>query len=161
MTSSKVWWRGAIWRTWRPSLSVCTGTRSPLVHTAVYMEMAARSLEALRELQTEVQTELARCKIQVDRLLLRQKEGFLSTGPVGSNVLGIQYERVLPASSAANLFPRTIQGRRILTVFQLDVRNVEATFFWICSSGRAIRPTAMSSFLATAARVNRICSRGC
>ncbi len=35
--------------------------KEPLVHTAVYMEMAARSLEALRELQTEVQTELARC----------------------------------------------------------------------------------------------------
>ena len=85
--------------------------KEPLVHTAVYMEMAARSLEALRELQTEVQTELARCKIQVDRLLLRQKEGFLSTGPVGSNVLGIQYERVLPASSAANLFPMNYSGK--------------------------------------------------
>lgn len=85
--------------------------KEPLVHTAVYMEMAARSMEALRELQTEVQTELTRCKIQIDRLLLRQKEGFLSAGPVGNNALGIQYERVLPASSAANLFPMNYSGK--------------------------------------------------
>ena len=85
--------------------------KEPLVHTAVYMEMAARSLEALRELQTEVQTELARCKIQVDRLLLRQKEGFQCAGPVGYNALGIQYERVLPAGSAANLFPMNYSGK--------------------------------------------------
>ena len=85
--------------------------KEPLVHTAVYMELAARSLEALRELQTDVQTELSRCKIQFDRLLLRQKEAFLSVGPTGQNVLGLQYERVLPATSAANLFPMNYSGK--------------------------------------------------
>ena len=48
---------------------------------------------------------LTRSKIEVDRLTLRQKEGFLSVNPIGSNQFGSLYERVLPASSVANLFP--------------------------------------------------------
>ncbi len=85
--------------------------KEQLVHTAVYMELTAKSLEALRDLQTEVQSELTRCKIQFDRLLLRQKEAFLSVGPAGYNALGYQYERVLPATSAANLFPMNYSGK--------------------------------------------------
>ena len=38
-------------------------------------------------------------------LLLRQREGFLSANPAGRNALGAQFERVLPASSTANLYP--------------------------------------------------------
>ena len=85
--------------------------KEQLVHTAVYMELTDKSLEALLDLQIEVQTELTRCKIQFDRLLLRQKEAFLSVGPAGYNALGIQYERVLPSTSAANLFPMNYSGK--------------------------------------------------
>ena len=38
-------------------------SREPLLHTAVYIEMTALSLEALRNMQTEVQTELVRSPI--------------------------------------------------------------------------------------------------
>ena len=55
--------------------------------------------------------ELTRAKISVDRLTLRQKEGFLSVLPVGSNQFGSQYERVLPASSAANFYPFNYSGK--------------------------------------------------
>ena len=55
--------------------------------------------------------ELTRSKILVDRLTLRQKEGFLSVLPVGANQFGAQYERVLPASSAANLYPFNFSGK--------------------------------------------------
>ena len=55
--------------------------------------------------------ELTRSKLSVDRLTLRQKEGFLSVLPVGANQFGAQYERVLPASSAANLYPFNFSGK--------------------------------------------------
>ena len=44
-------------------------------------------------------------------MLLRQKEGFLSVLPTGNNVFGNQFERVLPASSAANLYPLNYSGK--------------------------------------------------
>ncbi len=85
--------------------------REPLLHCSVFLELKARSMEDLRELQSEVAMELTRSKISVDRLTLRQKEGFLSVLPVGSNQFGAQYERVLPASSAANLYPFNFSGK--------------------------------------------------
>ena len=68
-------------------------------------------MDALKELQSEIAMELTRSKISVDRLTLRQKEGFLSVLPVGANQFGAQYERVLPASSAANLYPFNFSGK--------------------------------------------------
>ena len=85
--------------------------REPLLHCAVFLELKADSLEALRELQSDVSMELTRAKITVDRLTLRQKEGFLSVLPVGANCFGAQYERVLPASAAANLYPFSFSGK--------------------------------------------------
>ena len=52
-----------------------------------------------------VETELGRAKISVDRLHLCQQEGFLSVMPSGYNAFGEEFERMLPASSVANLFP--------------------------------------------------------
>ena len=92
-------------------ISTMHKNKEPLIHTAVFIEMMADSLEALKELQTEVQTELIRSKINFDRLLLRQNEAFTCVNPVGYNVFGSQFERVLPASSAANLFPFNYSGK--------------------------------------------------
>ena len=83
----------------------------PLVHCAVYLEMTADSKERLRQLQTDILTELVRCKLNVDKLLLRQKQGFCCVSPVGSNMLGREFERVLPASSVANLYPFNYSGK--------------------------------------------------
>ncbi|MBR4509655.1 MAG: type VI secretion protein, partial [Ruminococcus sp.] len=52
--------------------------RETLLHTAVFIELKADTEEKLRELQADIQMELTRSKISVDKLLLRQKEGFLS-----------------------------------------------------------------------------------
>ena len=49
--------------------------REPLDHCAVYLDLSAKSLEALRGLREEVSRELIRAKISADRLLLRQREG--------------------------------------------------------------------------------------
>lgn len=83
----------------------------PLLHCAVYLEMTADSMEYLRQLQTDVLTELVRCKLNVDKLLLRQKQGFYCASPVGHNALGREFERVLPAGSVANLYPFNYSGK--------------------------------------------------
>ncbi len=85
--------------------------KEPLLHCAVFIELRAATHEKLKELQSDIQMELTRAKISVDRLLLRQKEGFLSSLPSGSNCFGTQYERVLPASSVANLYPLNYSGK--------------------------------------------------
>ena len=86
-------------------------TKEPLLHCAVFIELSAYSLEKLSELQTEVSMELTREKISVDRLTLRQKEGFLAISPCGYNAFEQQFERVLPASSVANLYPFNYSGK--------------------------------------------------
>lgn len=85
--------------------------REPLIHCAVYIELTANDYDSLKLLQTDVLTELVRSKLNVDRLLLRQQQGFLCVGPSGRNVFGNQYERVLPASSVANLYPFNYSGK--------------------------------------------------
>ena len=92
-------------------LATLRKNREPLLHCSVFIELKARDMDALKELQSEIAMELTRYKISVDRLTLRQKEGFLSVLPVGANQFGAQYERVLPASSAANLYPFNFSGK--------------------------------------------------
>lgn len=83
----------------------------PLVYCAVYIGLCADSYEALQLLKTSVEAELLRCKLTVDKLLLRQQEGFRAVQPAGFNALGMQFQRVLPASSVANLYPFNYSGK--------------------------------------------------
>ena len=69
--------------------------KEPLLHCSVFIELKAKSMEKLKELQSDIAMELTRSKISVDRLTLRQKEGFLSVIPTGCNQFGAQYERCL------------------------------------------------------------------
>lgn len=92
-------------------LSGLERSKDRLVHCAVFLELTAYSLEKLKELQTEVSMELMRGRMAVDRLTLRQKEGFMAISPAGYNALDKQFERVLPASSVANLYPFNYSGK--------------------------------------------------
>ena len=83
----------------------------PLVHCAVYSDLAARDPESLRRIREEVTAELVRSKLGTDQLLLRQQDGFLSSNPMGRNTFRSQYERVMPASSVANLYPFNYSGK--------------------------------------------------
>ena len=85
--------------------------REPLVHCAVFIEISTPTLEKLKEMQAEVEAELTRSKISVDKLFLRQKEGFESTQPCGNNTFHEQFERVIPATSAANLYRFNYSGK--------------------------------------------------
>lgn len=93
--------------------------REPLIHTAVYIEIMSHDIDKLKELQTEVLTELILSKLNVDKLMLRQQQGFVSVMPSGYNALGDQFERVLPASSVANLFPFNYSGKTDANGFYL------------------------------------------
>ena len=83
----------------------------PLIHCAVFIELSARDPDSLRALRDEVTSELIRSKLGADRLLLRQREGFLSSNPAGRNTFGSKFERVLPAKSVANLYPFNYSGK--------------------------------------------------
>lgn len=86
-------------------------TKEKLMHCAVFMELAARSKEDLTKLQQDVTSFFAHSKIVEDRLWLRQKEGFLTVNLCGSNKFKSQFERILPSSSVANLFPFCYSGK--------------------------------------------------
>ena len=85
--------------------------REPFFHTAVYLELIARDEQSFVELRDSVETELGRAKISADKLFLCQQEGFLSVMPSGYNAFGEEFERMLPASSVANLFPFAYTGK--------------------------------------------------
>lgn len=85
--------------------------KQPLIHCAVFLELKAMNMSALESLQSDISMELTRSKITVDRLTLRQKEGFLSVMPFGFNRFGSQFERVLPASAVGNMFPFNFSGK--------------------------------------------------
>jgi len=93
--------------------------KEPLLHAAVYIELLAYDLEQLKLLQTEVLTELIRSKLNVDRLMLRQQQGFICVMPSGWNVFGDKFERVLPASSVANIYPFNYSGKTDANGFYL------------------------------------------
>ena len=78
-------------------------SREPLIHCAVFIDISAPDTAKLSVLKDFVTAELARCKLTPDPLLLRQREGFQAANPTGFNAFGSQFERVLPASSVANL----------------------------------------------------------
>ena len=85
--------------------------KEPLLHTAVFIELKASDEEKLKVLQSDILMELTRSKIKVDKLVLRQKEGMLSALPFGHNAFGTLFERVLPASAVANLYPLNYSGK--------------------------------------------------
>jgi len=82
---------------------------------SVFIELKARSMEKLKELQSDIAMELTRSKISVDRLTLRQKEGFLSVLPVGANQFGAQYERALLRPRSQICTPSTFPARQTPT----------------------------------------------
>ena len=85
--------------------------REPLLHTSVFLELTARTMEELQRLRDSISAILLRGKLSKDPLLLRQRDGYLSSNPAGRNTLGAFAEQVLPASSAANLFFLSYSGK--------------------------------------------------
>ena len=70
--------------------------REPLLHCAVYLELTAQSYDQLKLLQTEVLTELVRSKLNVDRLMLRQQQGFVSSSRLSKSTMTLAPYLSLP-----------------------------------------------------------------
>lgn len=81
------------------------------MYCAVYIEIIADSLNDLLARQTNIRLLLNHHKILIDKLLLQQKIGFACVMPNGHNQFGSQFERALPVSSIANLFPLSYSGK--------------------------------------------------
>ncbi len=108
--------------------------REPLLHCSVFIELKAKNMDALKELQSEIAMELTRSKISVDRLTLRQKEGFLSVLPVGANqfvfFLQARWQIYILLTSLAKLTRKAyISG----------VINTAPIFLWILNAEPKIR----------------------
>jgi len=85
--------------------------KEPFMYCTVFIEIIADSLESLKSKQSNLKTALNQKKILFDQLHMQQKQGFFSVMPNGSNAFGNQFERALPASSVANLFPLSYSGK--------------------------------------------------
>lgn len=112
--------------------------REPLLHCAVFMELQAQSLDKLKELQAEIVMELTREKLSVDRLTLRQKEGFLSVHPAGYNAFGVEYERVLPRPARPTCIPFPIPARPIPMDSILAGTGSAPISWWTLTGGRTM-----------------------
>ncbi len=82
--------------------------REPLLHCSVFLELRAKNLDGLKELQSDIEMELTRSKLSIDRLTLRQKEGFLSVLPVGVNQFGAQFDGFCQRPALPTFIPLTI-----------------------------------------------------
>ena len=128
--------------------------KEALLHCSVFIELKAKSKQKLKELQTDIAMELTRSKIEVDRLTLRQKEGFLSVNPIGSNQFGSLYERVLPASYS----PLTFRARPILTACISVATSTGRTFLLTLTDGQRTRQPQISLYSAIQDKEKAICS---
>ena len=92
-------------------ISTMQQNREPLVHCAVFIELSAATMNGLKAIQSEIMAELVRSKLNADSIMLRQLDAYRSVNPAGFNAFGSLYERVLPASSVANLYPFNYSGK--------------------------------------------------
>ena len=84
----------------------------------VYIEVIANNEAELEKLTNTVIIKLG--GIAFDNLFLRQKQGFTAVNPCGNpKEFGTQFERHMPSSSVANLFPLSYSGSIDKHGFQL------------------------------------------
>ena len=92
-------------------ISTAHKTNETFINCAVFIEMIASSLDKLKDLKTTVDGYLLAANITKDPLYTQQRDGFVSVAPFGFNIFNQEFQRVLPASSVANLFPFSYSGK--------------------------------------------------
>ena len=105
--------------------------REPLLHCSVFIELKAKDMDSLKELQSEIAMELTRSKMSVDRLTLRQKEGFLSVLPVGFNQFGLA---VADCNATCTAGIDRLDNYRILDFIQTLTRQFLVQFIFLLTS---------------------------
>ncbi len=86
-------------------------TNEKLLHCAVFIEAMAKNLDELKTVVDSVLQVLVDARITRDNLTLQQRDGFLSVAPFGQNEFKTEFERILPSSSVANLYPFSYSGK--------------------------------------------------
>ena len=121
--------------------------REPLLHCAVYIELTASDYNTLKLLQTDVLTELVRSKLNVDKLLLRQQQGFRCVNPsalwaaicwAGSSSgysPPAAWPISIPSTTPASWTPRASTSAKT---------NTAATSWWTSTSGMRTKPLPTS-----------------
>lgn len=92
-------------------LTLSQQTNELLLHCAVFIETQSNSLENLKTLNASVSQVLVDQRMTSDKLMLQQKTGFICACPFGFNAFKNEFERVLPSSSVANLYPFSYSGK--------------------------------------------------
>ena len=129
--------------------------REPLLHCSVFIELKARNMDGLKELQSDIAMELTRSKISVDRLTLRQKEGFLSVlqtssaASMSASCPPARWQTCIPLISAARPIRRGCISEGI---------SSGRTSLWISTAAQKTKPQAISSSSETAVRARVIFS---
>lgn len=132
--------------------------KEPLLHCSVFIELKAKSKQKLKELQADIAMELTRSKIEVDRLTLRQKEGFLSVNPIGQ-ISSEVYMSVFCLLHLLQICFRLISVvRQIQTVcISVEISTARISLLTLTGEQRT-RQRATSLFSETAVRAKVICS---
>ena len=86
-------------------------SRESFIFTSIFIEMKSDTEEGLVNLTREASDILSSLNILPDRLWLRQLDAFRSALPYGYNAFSKEFERILPASSAGNLYPLAYSGK--------------------------------------------------
>lgn len=82
-----------------------------LVHTTVFIEISGSSQKEMDDRRIAVASELKYERINVDELMYRQEQGFLSTIPGGTDMFHGEFSRSLPSIDVANLYPYSYSGK--------------------------------------------------
>ncbi len=96
----------------RVKLANLRKNKEPLLHCSVFIELKAKGMEKLKELQSDIARNSPVLRFLSIGWTLRQKRGLTLFCPWREYVLGAQYERVLPASSVANMYPFNLKRRK-------------------------------------------------
>ena len=117
-------------------ISTMHRNREPLLHTAVFLELSAPDMEKLKLLQTEVLTELIRSKLNVDKLLLRQRQEEMCS------VSSLNGHSLPPVWQICS--PLTIPARQIRMAFISAGISLEAMSLWTLTREPMTRPMPIS-----------------
>ena len=85
--------------------------KDTLVHTSVFIEVSGSSKDELDDRLLAVASELKYMRINVDALMFRQEQGYLSCLPGSEDMFHGEFSRALPSISVANLYPYSYSGK--------------------------------------------------
>ena len=102
-------------------------TKETFVYCAVFIELIADSLERLQSKQIETQSILTHHKILVDKLYLRQLQGFESVKPNGKNAFGTDLSVFSQQAALQTCFLSPTPARMTKTDFTSAVTRTAAT----------------------------------